>query len=343
MIQLAENFVEKGHAHAATIKQSVAEVDQRYKDFSMRMDCYETQIEDDLGIQSDDCHKDLSIDRNSDPLLEEKIKGKDLKELNEEKRRSARRKEFIMAELLQTERTYVKDLETCIRCFLEETRNGRISVPTGLQSRESIIFSNMEEIYQFHCDTFLRELEKYETMPEDVGHCFVTWAAKFDMYVTYCKNKPESNQLLVAHGGTWFEDLQRKHRVEHPIAAYLIKPVQRITKYQLLLKDLQACCQEGQGEIKDGLEVMLNVPKKANDALHLGLLEGCDVRIDALGDVVLQDSFTVWDPKQLIRKGRDRHIFLFELYLLFSKEVKDSAGKVSSNSFIYYFFNYKIY
>lgn len=59
------------------------------------------------------------------------------------------------------------------------------------------------------------------------------------MYVMYCKNKPESNQLLVAHGGNWFEDLQRKYKVEHPIAAYLIKPVQRITKYQLLLKDLQ--------------------------------------------------------------------------------------------------------
>ncbi|XP_060832863.1 triple functional domain protein isoform X3 [Bombus pascuorum] len=328
LIQLADNLVEKGHAHAAAIKQSVAEVDQRYKDFSTRMDCYKSQIEEDLGIQSDDGQKDLSIDRNSDPLLEEKIKGKDLKELNEEKRRSARRKEFIMAELLQTERTYVKDLETCIRCFLEETRCGKGNVPSGLQGRESIIFSNMEEIHQFHSNIFLRELEKYETMPEDVGHCFVTWAPKFDMYVTYCKNKPESNQLLVTHGGTWFEELQRKQRVEHPIAAYLIKPVQRITKYQLLLKDLQACCQEGQGEIKDGLEVMLNVPKKANDALHLSMLEGCDVRIDTLGDVVLQDSFTVWDPKQLIRKGRDRHIFLFELYLLFSKEVKDSAGKV---------------
>ncbi|CAD1480420.1 unnamed protein product, partial [Heterotrigona itama] len=314
LIQLADNLVEKGHAHAAAIKQSVAEVDQRYKDFSTRMDCYKAQIEEDLGIQSDDGQKDpFSIDRNSDPLLEEKIKGKDLKELNEEKRRSARRKEFIMAELLQTERTYVKDLETCIRCFLEETRCGKGNVPSGLQGRESIIFSNMEEIHQFHSNVFLRELEKYETMPEDVGHCFVTWAPKFDMYVTYCKNKPESNQLLVTHGGTWFEELQRKHRVEHPIAAYLIKP---------------ACCQEGQGEIKDGLEVMLNVPKKANDALHLSMLEGCDVRIDTLGDVVLQDSFTVWDPKQLIRKGRDRHIFLFELYLLFSKEVKDSAGKV---------------
>ncbi|XP_014237093.1 kalirin isoform X2 [Trichogramma pretiosum] len=328
LIQLADNLVEKGHAHAAAIKQSVAEVDQRYKDFSMRLDCYKTSIEDDVEVQSDEGPKEITIDRNSDPLLEDKIKGKDLKELNEEKRKSARRKEFIMAELLQTERTYVKDLETCIRCFLEETKNGKNNVPSGLQGRESIIFSNMKEIYKFHNDIFLRELEKYETMPEDVGHCFVTWAAKFDMYVTYCKNKPESNQLLVEHGGNWFEDLQRKHKVEHPIAAYLIKPVQRITKYQLLLKDLQACCQEGQGEIKDGLEVMLNVPKKANDALHLSLLEGCDVSIDALGDVVLQDPFTVWDPKQLIRKGRERHIFLFELYLLFSKEVRDSSGKV---------------
>lgn len=73
---------------------------------------------------------------------------------------------------------------------------------------------------------------------------------------------------------------------------------------------------------------MLNVPKKANDAMHLSLLEGCDVSADKLGEVVLQDAFSVWDPKQLIRKGRDRHIFLFEMYLLFTKEVKDSAGKV---------------
>lgn len=92
-MQLAENLVEKGHAHAGAIKQSVAEVDQRYKDFSMRLDCYKTSIEDDLEVQSDEGPKEITIDRNSDPLLEDKIKGKDLKELNEEKRRSARRKE----------------------------------------------------------------------------------------------------------------------------------------------------------------------------------------------------------------------------------------------------------
>ena len=72
---------------------------------------------------------------------------------------------------------------------------------------------------------------------------------------------------------------------------------------------------------------MLNVPKKANDALHLSLLEGCDISSDKFGEVILQDTFQLWDPKQIIRKARERHVFLFEFYLVFSKEVKDSSGK----------------
>ena len=51
------------------------------------------------------------------------------------------------------------------------------------------------------------------------------------------------------------------------------------------------------------------------------------MRLDTLGEVLLQEQFTVWDPKQLIKKGRDRHLFLFEMCLLFSKEIKDSKGK----------------
>lgn len=97
LIQLADSLVEKGHAHANSIKQWVAAVDNRYKDFSSRMDNYRQQLEDTLGIQAEESEKkELSIDRNSDPNLEAKVKeaaAKELKELNEEKRRSARRKE----------------------------------------------------------------------------------------------------------------------------------------------------------------------------------------------------------------------------------------------------------
>ena len=45
-------------------------------------------------------------------------------------------------------------------------------------------------------------------------------------------------------------------------------------------------------------------------------------------NALFQDSFTVFDPKQLRRKGKERHIFLFEQALLFSKETKDPEGKI---------------
>lgn len=174
----------------------------------------------------------------------------------------------------------------------------------------------------------MKELEKYEQIPEDVGHCFLTWSSSFDIYVQYCKNKQDSNYLLVQYNGTYFDEVRRKYSILHPIDAYLIKPVQRITKYQLLLKDLLSCCGEGQeGEIKDGLEVMLRVPKKANDAMHFSNLDGCDISTDQLGEVLLQDAFIVFDSKSVFKKGRERRLFLFEMYLIISKEIRDSSGK----------------
>ncbi|CAH2103307.1 unnamed protein product [Euphydryas editha] len=319
LAQLADGLVEKGHPHAVQIKEWVAAVDARYAEFSGSMEGGESEAESDSGVAASlSSTQTNEADHRTEPPPAATA---------DDKRRSARRKEFIMAELLQTERAYVKDLETCITCYLREMRTDPASVPAALQGKEELIFGNIEEIHRFHERVFLRELDKYETMPEDVGHCFVTWAREFDMYVSYCRNKPDSNAAVVQHAGDYFDRVQRKKKLEHPLAAYLIKPVQRITKYQLLLKDLQACCAEGQGEIKDGLEVMLSVPKKANDAMHLSNLEGCDVPIDSLGEVVLQDSFQVWDLRQIIKKCRERRVFLFDLHLLLAKEVKDTHGK----------------
>ncbi|CAG0918915.1 unnamed protein product [Notodromas monacha] len=325
LAQLADRVIEKGLIHANEIRELASVLEREHSIFVSRMAAYRSKLDAALGVKTV-IGSFPSIPVHS-PARDFVGNLKDMvplpqsnsdKQLSEERRKSARKKEFIMAELLQTERTYVKDLEVCVRTFLKDLREPSGNVPSGLFGKDSILFGNVEEILEFHSSVFLRELEKYETMPEDVGHCFVTWASKFDMYVKYCKNKPESNGVLVQFAGNFFEEIQAKHGVEHPIAAYLIKPVQRITKYQLLLKDLLSCSEEGRGELKDGLDVMLNVPKKANDAMHLSMLEGCDMSLDTLGEVY---------SKQLIRKGRERHLFLFDLHLIISKEGRDSYGK----------------
>lgn len=50
LLHLADSLVEKGHAHAANIKQWVFTVDERYKDFSVRMDNYREKLEKKLGL-----------------------------------------------------------------------------------------------------------------------------------------------------------------------------------------------------------------------------------------------------------------------------------------------------
>lgn len=57
------------------------------------------------------------------------------------------------------------------------------------------------------------------------------------------------------------------------------------------------------------------------------VVSGFDENLAVQGELILQDTFQVWDPKSLIRKGRDRHLFLFEISLVFSKEMKDSSGR----------------
>ncbi|KAM9767056.1 LOW QUALITY PROTEIN: kalirin RhoGEF kinase b [Menidia menidia] len=329
LIQLAESMLAKGHAHRGELRRCVSAVDKRYRDFTVRMGQYRHLLETALGGCSQD-NKDLELElipnslSDSDPEVNLSDPSH---QVSDEKRRSARKKEYIMAELLQTERVYVRDLQECIETYLWEMTSGSEDVPPGLTSKDDIVFGNIQDIYEFHNSIFLKELENYEQLPEDVGHCFVTWADKFHMYVTYCRNKPDSSLLIQQHGVGFFEEVQRRHGLANSISSALIKPVQRITKYQLLLKELLACCEEGKGEIKEGLDVMLSVPKRANDAMHVSMLEGLEEGLEVQGELLLQDSFLVWEPKSLIRKGRDRHLFLFELSLIFSKEIKDSSGR----------------
>lgn len=79
-----------------------------------------------------------------------------------------------MAELLQTEKAYVRDLQECLevrrsvsfsflpvtitllphlcvwQTYLREMTSGEEEIPPGIANKEQIIFGNMQEIYDFH-------------------------------------------------------------------------------------------------------------------------------------------------------------------------------------------------
>lgn len=53
LIQLADNLVEKGHAHVSELKRWVSTVDRRYRDLSLRMAKYQDSLERSLGVSSE--------------------------------------------------------------------------------------------------------------------------------------------------------------------------------------------------------------------------------------------------------------------------------------------------
>ncbi|KAJ8796652.1 hypothetical protein J1605_017755 [Eschrichtius robustus] len=157
LIQLADSFVEKGHIHATEIRKWVTTVDKHYRDFSLRMGKYRYSLEKALGVNTED-NKDLELDIIPASLSDREVKLRDANhEVNEEKRKSARKKEFIMAELLQTEKAYVRDLHECLETYLWEMTSGVEEIPPGILNKEHIIFGNIQEIYDFH-NNVLRDL-----------------------------------------------------------------------------------------------------------------------------------------------------------------------------------------
>ena len=100
-----------------------------------------------------------------------------------------------MKELIQTEKDYVYDLEHIVKGYLKEFARAGKKIPAYLRGEKNTIFGNIEQIYEFHKNYFLRELESCQDQPSLVGGTFIRKCNEFEMYVTYCKNKQSSEEL----------------------------------------------------------------------------------------------------------------------------------------------------
>ncbi|XP_056099754.1 guanine nucleotide exchange factor DBS isoform X4 [Rhinichthys klamathensis goyatoka] len=245
----------------------------------------------------------------------------------------------VMNELLETERAYVEELLCVLEGYAAEMDNPAMAhlIPNTLLHKKDILFGNMPEIYQFHKKTFLRELETYTDYPELVGRCFLERMMDLQIYEKYCQNKPRSESLWrQCSDCAFFQECQKKLEHKLGLDSYLLKPVQRITKYQLLLKELlkysKGC--DGEEDLQEALSSILGILKAVNDSMHLIAITGYEGNLSDLGRLMMQGSFSVWlehkkghaKVKDLARfKPMQRHLFLHEKYLLFCKKREENG------------------
>ncbi|XP_043959282.1 rho guanine nucleotide exchange factor 40 isoform X2 [Gambusia affinis] len=230
----------------------------------------------------------------------------------------------IVEEMVTTEREYVRSLRYIIHHYFPEME--RADLPQDLRGKRSVIFGNLEKLLDFHSQFFLRELESCWKHPLRAPHCFLRHQEQFGLYALYSKNKPKSDALLMNHGQAFFRRKQLELGDKMDLSSYLLKPVQRMSKYALLLSDLTKEVGGAQEAELTALQDATNMVKfqlrHGNDLLAMDAIRECDVNLKEQGQLIRQDEFTVWSG----RKKCQRHIFLFEDLLLFSKPKKMEGG-----------------
>jgi len=142
-------------------------------------------------------------------------------------------RDYVVRELVDTERKYVQDLENLYD--LKKTLEQK-----GIMSGDVLhdIFLNINLILDFQ-RRFLIRVETTNSMPQsrqEWGSPFVVNEEQFNIYQPFIANQRKAAQLA----GQLFDKIQA---AEHPVACdfntfdgFLLKPMQRLVKYPLLLK-----------------------------------------------------------------------------------------------------------
>ncbi|CDQ62863.1 unnamed protein product [Oncorhynchus mykiss] len=240
------------------------------------------------------------------------------------------RLERVALEIVETEQAYVRDLKSIVEDYL-----GCI-IDCGdlpLKPEEvSTLFCNIEDIYEFNSEL----LEDLERSPHAaaIAECFVERSEAFDIYTLYCMNYPNSvavlrdcmkNKSLVG----FFQERQTTLCHSLPLETYLLKPVQRILKYHLLLQELAKHFDKsdpGYEVVEDAIITMTAVAWYINDmkrkqdhAVRLQEVESLLTNwtgpdLSGFGELVLEGAFRV----QRVKK--ERAFFLFDKMLLIAKK-----------------------
>uniref|UniRef100_A0A8C1A8R7 Intersectin 2a n=1 Tax=Cyprinus carpio carpio TaxID=630221 RepID=A0A8C1A8R7_CYPCA len=157
-----------------------------------------------------------------------------------------RKRQGYIHELIQTEETYLEDLELALEVFYKPmAESGRLT-----EAEMSMIFVNWQELIM--CSTKLlkalrvRKKMAGERMPvQVVGDILSSELSHMQAYIRFCSCQLNAAALLQqktdksADFKLFLKKIASNYRCKGmPLSSFLLKPMQRITRYPLLIKNI---------------------------------------------------------------------------------------------------------
>uniref|UniRef100_A0A671V569 TIAM Rac1 associated GEF 1 n=1 Tax=Sparus aurata TaxID=8175 RepID=A0A671V569_SPAAU len=273
----------------------------------------------------------------------------------------------VICELVETERTYVKDLNCLIGRYLTPLQKETFLT----QDELDVLFGNLPEMVEFQVE-FLKtledgtrlvpDLEKLERVDQfkkilfSLGGSFLYYADRFKIYSAFCASHTKVPKVLVkAKTDTDFKAFldERNPKQQHSstLESYLIKPIQRVLKYPLLLKELYSLTDPDSEEhyhLDVAMKAMNKVASHINEMQKIHEEFGAvfdqliteqsgekkEVADLSMGDLLLHTSVTWLNPPASLGKWKKEPqmaTFVFKTAVVFvckdgSKQKKKMGG-----------------
>uniref|UniRef100_A0AAQ5ZHK3 Intersectin 2b n=1 Tax=Amphiprion ocellaris TaxID=80972 RepID=A0AAQ5ZHK3_AMPOC len=272
-----------------------------------------------------------------------------------------KKRQGYIHELLQTEERYVDDLQIVLEVFHKPmSESGRLN-----DAEMSMIFVNWKELLA--CNTKLvkafrvRKKTGGENMPvQMIGDILAAELSHMQPYIRFCSCQINGATLLQTRTDSEpdFKDFLKKIATDYrckgmPLSSFLLKPMQRITRYPLHIKNILECTAEGhadRGPLKEALERAEELCQQVNEGVrekeNSDRLEWIQnhVQCDGAAEHLVFNSLTnCLGPRKLLHSGKmfkaksnkELWAFLFNDFLLLTHAAKQftSSGldKLFSN------------
>uniref|UniRef100_A0A3Q2ZN87 TIAM Rac1 associated GEF 1a n=1 Tax=Kryptolebias marmoratus TaxID=37003 RepID=A0A3Q2ZN87_KRYMA len=217
----------------------------------------------------------------------------------------------VINELVDTEKTYVKDLHCLIERYLTPLQKESFLT----QDELDVLFGNLREMVEFQVE-FLRTLEdgirlvpdldrlerveQFKKVLFSLGGSFLYYADRFKIYSAFCASHTKVPKVLAkAKTDPDFKAFldERNPRQQHSstLESYLIKPIQRVLKYPLLLKELY-CLTDPDSEEHYHLDVAMKAMNKV--ASHINEMQKLHEEYGAVFDQLINEQTS--DKKEVL-------------------------------------------
>uniref|UniRef100_A0A8C5HIJ9 Intersectin-2-like n=1 Tax=Gouania willdenowi TaxID=441366 RepID=A0A8C5HIJ9_GOUWI len=264
-----------------------------------------------------------------------------------------RKRQGYIHELIQTEETYVEDLELVLEVFYRPmSESGRLT-----DTEMAVIFVNWRELIL--CNTKLlkalrvRKKTGGENMPVQlIGDLLASELAHMQPYIRFCSCQLNAAALLQnkTYNTPDFKDFLKKIATNYrckgmPLSSFLLKPMQRITRYPLLIKNILENTPDGHADrfsLQEALDRAEELCSQVNEGVrekeNSDRLEWIQSHVQCEGPIehlVFNSLTNCLGPRKLLHSGRlsktksSRELwgFLFNDFLLLTHSTKPFSSE----------------